>query len=133
MAKVLEGTEALTASRVSFPTRGYPAFAPRFRCPVRTLGGVEVDDVAILLEHVDLLNGLDGLSVELLQGLEELLVVSTGAGRATLGRATGSTLATVEEYYISKLHSIDSVTRVGVFIVVGIRIARGDEMLTLRH
>lgn len=64
---------------------------------LRTLGGLEVDDVAVLLEHVDLLNLLDGLGVELLQGLEELLVVSAGAGRAALGRTTGSTLATAKE------------------------------------
>ena len=35
----------------------------------------EVDDIAIFLEHVDLLDGLDGLHVELLQRRLQLLVV----------------------------------------------------------
>ena len=34
-----------------------------------------MDDIAIALEHVDLLDGLDGLGVELLQGSLELLVI----------------------------------------------------------
>lgn len=34
-----------------------------------------MDHVAILLEHVDLLNGLDGLDIELLKGGLELLVI----------------------------------------------------------
>jgi hypothetical protein len=38
-----------------------------------------VDDVSVALEHVDLLNGLDGLYIELLEGALELLVVGTGA------------------------------------------------------
>lgn len=71
---------------------------------VRTLGGLEVDDVAVLLEHVDLLDALDGLGVELLQGLEELLVVGTGAGRTALGSTTGGTLATAQKNLdVSKL------------------------------
>jgi hypothetical protein len=64
---------------------------------IRTLGGGEVDDVAIVLEHVDLLNGLDGLGVELLQGGKELLVIGVGAGGGALDLATGSTLATAEQ------------------------------------
>lgn len=56
-----------------------------------------MDDVAVLLEHVDLLNGLDGLGVELLQGGKELLVVgSAGTGGVALDRASGSALATAK-------------------------------------
>ena len=54
-----------------------------------------MDDVAIRLEHVDLLNGLDGLGAELLQGLLELLVVGAGAGGRTLDLSPGGTLSTV--------------------------------------
>jgi hypothetical protein len=38
-----------------------------------------VDDVAVALEHVDLLNRLDGLDVELLERCLQLLVVGAGA------------------------------------------------------
>lgn len=48
-----------------------------------TLGCGKVNDVAITFEHVDLLDSLDGLDVELLEGLLELLVVGAGP----LGRA----------------------------------------------
>jgi hypothetical protein len=54
-----------------------------------------VDDVAVALEHVDLLNGLDGLNVELLEGLLKLLVVTAGAGRRALDLSPGGTLATI--------------------------------------
>ena len=37
-----------------------------------------MDDIAILLEHVDLLNGLDRLDIELLQRGLQLLVVGAG-------------------------------------------------------
>ncbi len=40
-----------------------------------TLGRSEMDDVAVLLEHVDFLDGLDGLYVHFLQGCLQLLVV----------------------------------------------------------
>ena len=53
-----------------------------------------MDDVAVLLEHVDLLNGLDGLDVELLQRRLELLVVGAGAGGRPLDLAAGRSLAT---------------------------------------
>jgi hypothetical protein len=38
-----------------------------------------VDDVSIALEHVNLLNRLDGLDVELLESGLQLLVVGAGA------------------------------------------------------
>lgn len=61
-----------------------------------TTGVGEVDDVAVLLEHVDLLDSLDGLDVKLLQGGLELLVVGTGAGGRPLDLPAGGTLATIQ-------------------------------------
>jgi hypothetical protein len=52
-----------------------------------------VDDVSVALEHVDLLNGLDGLYVKLLQRGLELLVVGTGALVDLLDLPAGSALA----------------------------------------
>lgn len=66
-----------------------------------TLGGSEVNDVAVRLEHVDLLDGLDGLGVELLQGLLELLVISAGASGCALDLATGSALATIKRVILA--------------------------------
>jgi hypothetical protein len=54
-----------------------------------------VDDVSIALEHVDLLNGLDGLDVELLQRGLELLVVGTSGPVDLLDLPAGSTLAAI--------------------------------------
>jgi hypothetical protein len=54
-----------------------------------------VDDVAVLLEHVDFLNGLDGLHVHLLECGLELLVVGGRRLVNTLGLAAGGTLASV--------------------------------------
>jgi hypothetical protein len=53
-----------------------------------------VDDVSVLLEHVDLLDSLDGLGVQLLEGELKLLVVSAGAGGRTLDLSSRSTLST---------------------------------------
>lgn len=44
-----------------------------------TLGRGKVNDVAVALEHVDLLDSLDGLDVELLEGLLQLLVIGAGS------------------------------------------------------
>lgn len=66
-----------------------------FRLYRLTLGGGEVDDVAVRLEHVDLLNGRDGLDVHLLEGSLELLVVTTTGSVDLLDLSSGSTLATV--------------------------------------
>lgn len=52
-----------------------------------------MDDVAVLLEHVDLLNTLDGLDVQLLEGGLELLVIGIGGAVHLLDLAAGSTLA----------------------------------------
>jgi hypothetical protein len=90
MAKVLAGTAAWTIAPIcqQFPGNTY-------RLVVRTLGGSEVDDVSIALEHVDLLNGLDGLDVELLQRGLELLVIAGGPRGRALDLPPGSTLATI--------------------------------------
>lgn len=61
-----------------------------------TAGVGEVDDVAVLLEHVNLLNALDRLDVHLLQGSLELLVIGTAVPLDLLDLAAGSTLATKE-------------------------------------
>lgn len=54
-----------------------------------------MDDVAVLLEHVDLLDTLDGLDVQLLQGGLQLLVVGVGGPVDLLDLAAGSALASV--------------------------------------
>jgi len=61
-----------------------------------TLRSSKVDDVSVLLEHVDLLNGLDRLHVHLLQRRLQLLVVGAGGLVHPLGLAAGSTLASDE-------------------------------------
>ena len=63
---------------------------------VLTTGVGEVDDVAVLLEHVDLLNALEGLNVQLLKSGLELLVIGTGVADNLLDLTAGSTLATGE-------------------------------------
>jgi len=60
-----------------------------------TLRGGEVDDVAVRLEHVDLLNLGDGLDVHLLEGSLELLVVGAGRPVDLLLHTSGGTLAAV--------------------------------------
>lgn len=54
-----------------------------------------MDNVAVALEHVDLLDSLDGLDVELLQRLLQLLVITSRARRRALDLPPGSTLATI--------------------------------------
>lgn len=61
-----------------------------------TTGVGEVDDVAVLLEHVDLLDALDRLDVQLLESGLELLVIGAGVADDLLDLAAGSTLATVK-------------------------------------
>ena len=48
-----------------------------------------MNDVAVRLEHVDLLDGLDRLGVELLKRLLELLVVGAGPGGGALDLSPG--------------------------------------------
>jgi len=54
-----------------------------------------VDDVTILLEHIDFFDGLDRLDVQLLESLLELLVVGAGSRRCSLDLSAGGSLATV--------------------------------------
>lgn len=61
-----------------------------------TLGVGEVNDVSVLLEHVDFLNGLDGLDVHLLECGLEFLVVRGGGLVDALGLAAGGTFSSVQ-------------------------------------
>ena len=54
-----------------------------------------MDNIAILLEHVDLLDALDGLNVHLLQRRLELLVIGARGLVDLLDLAARSTLASV--------------------------------------
>lgn len=54
-----------------------------------------MDDVAVALEHVDLLDGLDGLDVQLLKRSLELLVVGASGPVDLLDLPAGCALASV--------------------------------------
>lgn len=58
-----------------------------------TLGLLEVQNVAILFEHVNLVKASDGLDVELLEGCLELLVLPSGSLWFCCHLAPGSPLA----------------------------------------
>lgn len=73
---------------------GHLCFSLKKREKRPTLGGGKVNHVAVRLEHVDLLNGLDGLGVELLERLLELLVIGVGPGGRALDRSSGGSLST---------------------------------------
>lgn len=60
-----------------------------------TLWCREVDDVAVALEHVDLLNSLDGLDVQLLERSLELLVVGSSSPVDLLDLPAGCALASI--------------------------------------
>ena len=66
---------------------------------IDTLRSGKVDDVSVLLEHVDLLDGLNGLDVHLLEGSLELLVVGARGLVDLLDLAAGSTLSTIRCQY----------------------------------
>jgi hypothetical protein len=58
-----------------------------------TLRSVEVQDVSVLLEHVDLFNTGDRLNTELLKGGLDLSVISLGSGHRLLDDlSSGGTL-----------------------------------------
>jgi hypothetical protein len=65
-----------------------------------------VNDVSVALEHVDLLNGLDRLDVELLQRGLELLVVGTSGPVDLLDLPAGSTLSAIYRVSPESLISI---------------------------
>lgn len=84
-----------------------------------------MDDVAVLLEHVDLLNSLDGLDVQLLEGGLELLVVGISGPVDLLDLAAGSALASIgrKKQLVSRVCSRSSRWAYGVgdeFEVVGV-------------
>jgi hypothetical protein len=60
-----------------------------------TLGCGEVDDVAVALEHIDLLDSLDRLDVQLLERGLELLVIGARVPVDLLDLSARSTLASV--------------------------------------
>jgi hypothetical protein len=62
-----------------------------------------VDDVAVRLEHVDLLDLSDGLHVHLLEGGLELLVVGASRPVDLLLHTSGSSLAAVTQALASNL------------------------------
>jgi len=80
-----------------------------------------VDNVAVLFEHVDLLNGLDGLDVHLLEGGLELLVVGAGALVDLLDLAAGSTLASVGPLVDCFCYGSLGIRYSGCFVVNGRR------------
>jgi len=82
-----------------------------------------VDDVSVALEHVDLLNGLDGLDVELLQRGLELLVVGASGPVDLLDLPAGSTLAAIYRVSLEFVIAISflSVARYQGAVVVGFR------------
>lgn len=63
----------------------------------RTFRSREVNDVAIALEHVDLLDLLDGLNIQFLEVCLQLLVVGAGCLVDLLDLTPRSTLASVSD------------------------------------
>ena len=57
-----------------------------------------MDDVSVALEHVHLLNGLDGLDVKLLKGSLQLLVVGSGALVHLLDLPAGCAFASISHH-----------------------------------
>lgn len=84
-----------------------------------------MDDVAVGLEHVHLLDGLDGLNIDLLEGGLELLVIASGAGRRSLDLSAGSTLATIS-IQKSPLSEIKSPLVLSAFACFSSRLALGS-------
>ena len=56
-----------------------------------------MNDVAVALEHVDLLNSLNGLDVQLLECALKLLVIGTGRPVDLLDLPAGCALASVTQ------------------------------------
>lgn len=65
-----------------------------------------MNNVSVALEHVDLLNSLDGLDVQLLKRSLELLVVGTSGPVDLLDLPAGSTLAAIYRVSLESLISI---------------------------
>lgn len=56
-----------------------------------------MNDVSVFLEHVDFLNGLDGLDIQFLERSLELLIVGSGRLVDLLRLTAGSTFASIKE------------------------------------
>lgn len=83
----------------------HPVSVSQQAAAVRTLGSGEVDDIAVALKHVDLLDGLDRLDIELLERLLQLLVVAGGARGRALHLSPRGTLATIRHTSSSEFRS----------------------------
>lgn len=70
-----------------------------------------MDNISVLLEHVDLLNGLDRLDIQLLKRALKLLVVRTGRPGNLLHLTAGSTLAAIEKRSLVHRSIEDGITR----------------------
>lgn len=71
------------------------------RGELHTLWRREVDNVAVRLEHVDFLDGLDWLDVHLLEGGLELLVVGARVSNHLFHLSSGGTLAAIAQLSVS--------------------------------
>lgn len=77
---------------------------PDGKLDVHTLWCSEVDNVSVGLEHVDLLDGLDGLHVDLLKSGLELLVVDTKVLRLGLDLTSRGTLSAIIPQLSASIH-----------------------------
>ena len=73
-----------------------------------------MNDVSISLEHVDLLDGLDWLDVELLEGSLKLLVIGTGVSVDLLHLPSWGTLSSIIRPIVSISSSLSS--QIQVFV-----------------
>jgi len=86
--------------------------------PLLTFGSCEMDDVSVGLEHVDLLNCLDRLNIELLERSLQLLVVHSRTLMNLLYLPSRCTLSTIRAVcqHICTLRSIPHQYANDVFI-----------------
>lgn len=77
---------------------------PGRKLDVHTLWCSEVDNVSVGLEHVDLLDGLDGLHVDLLKSGLELLVVDTKVLWLGLDLTSRGTLSAIIPQLSASIH-----------------------------
>lgn len=73
-----------------------------------TFGSGEMNDIAIFLEHVDLLDGLDGLNVEFLKRGLEFFVVGAGGLVDFLLLSSRCAFASMVGWIVSAFRSRDS-------------------------
>lgn len=82
---------------------------------VFTFGGREMDDVPVFLEHVHLLDRLDGLNVELLEGGLEFFVVGAGGFVDFLLLSSGCAFASLVGVIVSASFKKDWLGVLGCF------------------